>query len=110
MTGSGMEIACARLQGHSCVVCRCVTADGFLPCPGAALGLLTATYPPAAYRRARAEVRVTGVAISATAQPRESAVARGFTGNMCSHCGSLEMRRNGTCEVCNSCGETGGCS
>lgn len=33
----------------------------------------------------------------------------GFTGSMCV-CGSLQMVRNGTCEKCQSCGETTGCS
>lgn len=34
----------------------------------------------------------------------------GFTGNTCNDCGSLQMVRNGTCEKCNSCGATTGCS
>lgn len=35
----------------------------------------------------------------------------GFTGNLCGNCGSIEMVRNGTCEVCRACGTTsGGCS
>lgn len=34
----------------------------------------------------------------------------GFTGNSCNDCGSLQMVRNGTCEKCNSCGATTGCS
>lgn len=34
----------------------------------------------------------------------------GLTGSMCSTCGSSNMRRNGSCEVCGDCGETTGCS
>lgn len=34
----------------------------------------------------------------------------GFTGSSCNECGSLQMVRNGTCEKCNSCGATTGCS
>lgn len=41
---------------------------------------------------------------------REQAVSSGFTGNTCNDCGSLQMVRNGTCEKCNSCGATTGCS
>lgn len=41
---------------------------------------------------------------------REQATEAGFTGNSCDECGSLQMVRNGTCEKCNSCGATTGCS
>lgn len=34
----------------------------------------------------------------------------GFTGNLCSTCGSPQMVRNGTCEKCLNCGSTTGCS
>lgn len=37
------------------------------------------------------------------------ASAKGYTGNFCDHCGSSRMRHNGTCEVCEECGETGAC-
>ncbi len=35
---------------------------------------------------------------------------QGFTGDTCSNCGSVKMKRNGTCVVCTDCGETTGCS
>ena len=35
---------------------------------------------------------------------------QGFTGTMCSGCGSMRMKRNGSCEVCLDCGATSGCS
>lgn len=38
------------------------------------------------------------------------AKSAGFTGNSCNECGSMQMVRNGTCEKCNSCGSTTGCS
>lgn len=41
---------------------------------------------------------------------RAQATSAGFTGNSCNECGSLQMVRNGTCEKCNSCGATTGCS
>lgn len=40
---------------------------------------------------------------------RDQALLSGFTGNVCV-CGSMMMVRNGTCEKCQSCGETTGCS
>ena len=41
---------------------------------------------------------------------REQARTAGFTGNQCPDCGSFQMVRNGTCEKCNTCGATTGCS
>ncbi len=32
-----------------------------------------------------------------------------YTGEFCVHCGSSNMRRTGTCKVCEDCGESGGC-
>ena len=33
-----------------------------------------------------------------------------YTGNFCDNCGSDKMVRTGTCETCQSCGTTSGCS
>lgn len=41
---------------------------------------------------------------------REKAKLQGFTGAICSGCGSLRMKRNGSCELCLDCGVTSGCS
>lgn len=38
------------------------------------------------------------------------AKAQGFTGDSCSNCGSMKMKRNGSCMVCIECGTTTGCS
>ena len=38
------------------------------------------------------------------------AVAQGFTGDPCPNCQSLRMVRNGSCQKCNDCGSTTGCS
>jgi len=40
----------------------------------------------------------------------KNARAQGFTGDACGSCGSMKMKRNGTCNVCMECGETTGCS
>lgn len=44
------------------------------------------------------------------AESRQEARGKGFTGNMCSVCGSIHMVVAGHCEVCTSCGSTTGCS
>ena len=36
--------------------------------------------------------------------------ASGYTGNFCPECGSDRMVRNGSCEKCENCGGTSGCS
>lgn len=41
---------------------------------------------------------------------REIARASGYTGDLCSTCGSDRMKRNGSCLCCESCGSTTGCS
>ena len=44
------------------------------------------------------------------AERRARAVMQGYTGNMCSECQNFTMVRNGTCEKCDTCGSTSGCS
>lgn len=34
----------------------------------------------------------------------------GYTGEQCLYCGSIRVRRNGSCTVCEDCGGTSGCS
>jgi ribonucleoside-diphosphate reductase alpha chain len=48
--------------------------------------------------------------VEAMPNKMESAKLQGFTGSICSGCGSLRMKRNGSCEVCLDCGATSGCS
>lgn len=38
------------------------------------------------------------------------AKSRGYTGEQCANCGSMKVRQNGACTVCDDCGETSGCS
>ncbi|NKN36667.1 vitamin B12-dependent ribonucleotide reductase [Agrobacterium sp. a22-2] len=54
-------------------------------------------------------------AAKAEAKKKESerrmrSIAQGYTGNMCSECQNFTMVRNGTCEKCDTCGSTSGCS
>ncbi|MEM5472623.1 vitamin B12-dependent ribonucleotide reductase [Hoeflea sp. AS60] len=44
------------------------------------------------------------------ADRRLRSIAQGYTGNMCSECQNFTMVRNGTCEKCDTCGSTSGCS
>lgn len=38
------------------------------------------------------------------------AKAKGYTGEQCSTCSSMRVKRNGSCTVCDDCGTTSGCS
>lgn len=40
----------------------------------------------------------------------QTAKAQGYTGEQCGNCGSMRVRQNGTCHVCEDCGTTSGCS
>ena len=44
------------------------------------------------------------------AERRQQSLMQGYTGNMCSECQNYTMVRNGTCEKCDTCGATSGCS
>jgi ribonucleoside-diphosphate reductase alpha chain len=41
---------------------------------------------------------------------RTEARSKGYTGEQCTACGSLRVKRNGACTVCDDCGTTSGCS
>ncbi|WP_292085116.1 vitamin B12-dependent ribonucleotide reductase, partial [Mesorhizobium sp.] len=41
---------------------------------------------------------------------RQQSLLQGYTGNECSECHNFTMVRNGTCEKCDTCGATSGCS
>ena len=45
-----------------------------------------------------------------TMDPRQVAVASGYTGDQCSNCNSMRMKVSGHCMVCEDCGTTTGCS
>ncbi len=51
-----------------------------------------------------------GQPITTTADRIKEAKLKGYTGDICSSCGSLTMVRNGTCLKCMTCGDTSGCS
>ncbi len=39
-----------------------------------------------------------------------AAKSKGYTGEQCGSCGSMRVRQNGTCTICDDCGVTSGCS
>ncbi|MDI6026014.1 vitamin B12-dependent ribonucleotide reductase [Corticibacterium sp. UT-5YL-CI-8] len=45
-----------------------------------------------------------------SASRRQQSLMQGYTGNECSECHNFTMVRNGTCEKCDTCGSTSGCS
>jgi ribonucleoside-diphosphate reductase alpha chain len=47
---------------------------------------------------------------SLASERRARSIMQGYTGNMCSECQNFTMVRNGTCEKCDTCGATSGCS
>jgi ribonucleoside-diphosphate reductase alpha chain len=49
-------------------------------------------------------------ALPSPGERRQLALAQGYTGNSCTECGNFTMVRNGTCEKCETCGATSGCS
>ncbi len=57
-------------------------------------------------------VEMEEAAAEATVAPTKIEIAKlqGYTGSMCSGCGSSRVKRNGSCEVCLDCGATSGCS
>ncbi|MBL8995017.1 MAG: vitamin B12-dependent ribonucleotide reductase, partial [Spirochaetia bacterium] len=51
-----------------------------------------------------------GTQLKTAAVAVKQAIEKGYTGDVCSDCGSLTMVRNGTCLKCTTCGTTSGCS
>lgn len=44
------------------------------------------------------------------AMSRTQARVSGYTGDSCTNCQSMQVKRNGSCLVCEGCGNTTGCS
>jgi hypothetical protein len=54
--------------------------------------------------------QIRAAVMSERAHLANMARAAGYTGNLCDGYGGSKMRRNGTCERCDDCGATSGCS
>jgi len=48
--------------------------------------------------------------LAATPSAAQNARFQGYTGDPCPECGHFTLIRNGTCQKCDSCGTTTGCS
>jgi ribonucleoside-diphosphate reductase alpha chain len=57
-----------------------------------------------------AEIPPSGMSKNENLEKIKEAKTKGYTGDICQHCGSFTMVRNGTCLKCMTCGETSGCS
>ncbi len=58
-----------------------------------------------------ASVAVTVGETETTGDPNyATARVQGYTGEQCNNCGSMRVKRNGACTVCEDCGSTTGCS
>jgi ribonucleoside-diphosphate reductase alpha chain len=66
--------------------------------------------PPTLPRREDVPVEARPVPVSKDSNTILMAKAQGYTGEMCTSCGSSRVKRNGTCTVCEDCGTTSGCS
>ena len=62
------------------------------------------------------DINISDIAKSGTAgalspaSPAQTARFQGYTGDPCPECGHFTLIRNGTCQKCDSCGTTTGCS
>ncbi len=59
---------------------------------------------------AERDAQETSASTAQTPDKAAQAKLQGFTGSVCGGCGSLKMKRNGSCELCLDCGATSGCS
>lgn len=65
-----------------------------------------ASEPELAVQAAKAHADDNSVLRSQAAQAK----VQGYTGEQCENCGSVRVKQNGTCKVCEDCGMTTGCS
>jgi ribonucleoside-diphosphate reductase alpha chain len=61
-------------------------------------------------KKAEVEVEPKPKIAKASSDALSEAKSSGFTGDSCPACGSMQMKRNGTCQLCQNCGSTTGCS
>ena len=60
--------------------------------------------------KAQADASAAKAEKALAADRRMKSMMQGYTGNSCSECQNFTMVRNGTCEKCDTCGATSGCS
>ncbi|HOM05943.1 MAG TPA: vitamin B12-dependent ribonucleotide reductase, partial [Candidatus Kapabacteria bacterium] len=57
-----------------------------------------------------ANPKTNGAATASALKTSAEARSMGYTGEYCVNCGSMKVKRNGSCTVCEDCGSTSGCS
>lgn len=85
---------------------------------GSSQDVVSETLPKSNIANLKAEVAETVSIVSPGTEKAENsfmsrykrARSMGYTGDVCSECGSMSMVRNGTCLKCENCGSTSGCS
>ena len=103
-SGFGRAIADAALErGDSVVACARRTGDLDDLAASDRVLVVSLDVTDAAQREA-------ADAKALAAERRAKSILQGYTGNMCSECQNFTMVRNGTCEKCDTCGATSGCS
>jgi len=60
--------------------------------------------------KTESEIEEAVAQVEAAPSKFDQAKMQGFTGSICASCGSVRVKRNGSCEVCLDCGSTSGCS
>ncbi len=65
---------------------------------------------PLAQAGASVEAAASKLASELESDSSKDAKMQGYTGEQCENCGSMKVKRNGSCTVCSECGETSGCS
>jgi ribonucleoside-diphosphate reductase alpha chain len=65
---------------------------------------------PAKSQNSDTTVAVGGRLVDESDRKVATARAQGYTGDQCGNCGSMRVKQNGACHVCDDCGTTSGCS
>jgi ribonucleoside-diphosphate reductase alpha chain len=93
----------SRLHGAPATIKELFPWGARVACGAAATGSFRALFSEMLHMEAELEQSI-------EEDRREEASRSGYTGDACDMCGSFKMRRNGTCQVCDDCGTTSGCS
>ena len=76
----------------------------------AGLPVLPSPTPKSTAPKVEATLIAGEVGAPAAVLDRKLARQSGYTGDACTACQSLRVKRNGACLVCEACGQTTGCS
>ena len=86
-----------------------ITLDLVVQRPGAPLHTLVEQLDTIDLHHRISQIHTVRAAETQKLKYRE-AKTKGYTGEQCPACGSMRVKRNGACTVCEDCGTTSGCS